>query len=407
MKKTILFHVILFIMLGIMLWMQIKILNMKSIQNPWGSKDQREFANKLKAEGLLREAIEAYGKYIQMEPVGRDIQANVYYTMGKLSEELKEYETALAYYYKVQITDPGSSLLPDVGERIIICLENSGRGLDAQNALDSLTSIDKKESGGKILAKIGKEEITQAHINKELESLPSWMQKDFSEPGKKMDLLKQYIAKELIARKARRLGYDKDPEIRKQVEEIKKQILVGKVLEKEMKEKVKITPNQVELYYKANKDSFVQPAKAIIAHILVENEEIAKDVLKKIKEGSDFGEMAKEYSADEKTKDKNGVIPTSIEEGQKFISGIGAEEEFIKTVFITEKGSVSEPVKTEKGFHLIKVLEREAEKQLTFEEVKDRAEAEYKTKQQEVVYKELIDEVLQSEKVEIYEDNLK
>src|SRR5205809_4798624 len=89
----------------------------------------------------------------------------------------------------------------------------------------------------------------------------------------------------------------------------------------------------------------------------------AEDVLKQVKKGGKFEDLAKKYSEDRGSKDKGGDL-SWITQGQTV-------PEFEKTAFSLTPGTVSDLVKTQYGFHIIKVLEKETAHTKPFEEVKD------------------------------------
>jgi peptidyl-prolyl cis-trans isomerase D len=89
----------------------------------------------------------------------------------------------------------------------------------------------------------------------------------------------------------------------------------------------------------------------------------AEDVLKQAKKGGKFDDLAKKYSEDPGTKDKGGDLGW-ITQGQTV-------PEFEKVAFSLPKGEISDLVKTQYGFHIIKVLDKETAHTKTFDEVKD------------------------------------
>jgi len=131
---------------------------------------------------------------------------------------------------------------------------------------------------------------------------------------------------------------------------------------------------EIEQFFIQNKESFTQPEQVRAAHILfafdnwgdemAANEvyKKAKSVLKEIKNGADFGEMAKKYSDD-------GNAEMGGELG--FFTRGQMVPEFEEAAFNTKPGEVSDVVKTQFGFHIIKVEEYEPEKNPTLDEVKD------------------------------------
>jgi peptidyl-prolyl cis-trans isomerase D len=132
-----------------------------------------------------------------------------------------------------------------------------------------------------------------------------------------------------------------------------------------------ISQDQIRGYYDQHIDSYKLPDRAHVAHILfktvgktdAESEEIrkkAEDVLKKAKSGANFGDLAKQNSEDT-TKDKGGDLDWIVR-GQTV-------PEFEQAAFSLPIGSISDLVKTQYGFHIVKVIDRQAARTQTLDQV--------------------------------------
>jgi parvulin-like peptidyl-prolyl isomerase len=140
-------------------------------------------------------------------------------------------------------------------------------------------------------------------------------------------------------------------------------------MNRELASKINITETDVQTYYTANKDKFIEPARAEISHILLDDEQQAKEVIGRIKGGEDFGELAQQFSKDESTKEKAGKIETELQEGSH-IPGIGAYEKLNKKIFAVDAPKVlDEPFKTERGWEIVKVETLIPQRQKTLDEV--------------------------------------
>src|ERR1700674_2861104 len=142
----------------------------------------------------------------------------------------------------------------------------------------------------------------------------------------------------------------------------------------QIRQNVQISDDVLKLQYQTNIRQYQMPNRVHVEHILfmtvgkpdAEVEEIkkkAEDVLKQVKKGGKFDDLAKKYSEDPGSKDKGGDL-SWITQGQTVA-------EFEKTAFSLNPGQVSDLVKTQYGFHIIKVLEKETAHTKPFEEVKD------------------------------------
>ncbi|MGE7664796.1 peptidylprolyl isomerase [Ureibacillus composti] len=142
-------------------------------------------------------------------------------------------------------------------------------------------------------------------------------------------------------------------------EDIKNYLLTIKVME----DYVGITDEEIKTYFDENKTTYGQIAQVEASHILVENEETAQEVIEKLNAGEDFAELAKEYSTDTATQEDGGNLG--------YFGKGEMEEAFENTAFAMEIDSISEPVETDYGFHIIKVTDKIEEQEAVFEDVKD------------------------------------
>jgi peptidyl-prolyl cis-trans isomerase D len=141
-----------------------------------------------------------------------------------------------------------------------------------------------------------------------------------------------------------------------------------------IRQNIQITDDQLKVEYQKNIQQYQVPNRVHVEHILfttvgkpdAEVEEIrkrAEDVLKQAKKGEKFEDLAKKYSEDPGTKDKGGDLGWIVQ-GQTVA-------EFEKAAFSLPKGSISDLIKTQYGFHIIKIIDKETAHIKPFEEVKE------------------------------------
>lgn len=137
---------------------------------------------------------------------------------------------------------------------------------------------------------------------------------------------------------------------------------------------IQITDDQLKAQYQKNIQDYQVPDRVHVEHILfmtvgkpdAEVEELrkrAEDVLSQAKKGGNFEDLAKKYSEDPGTKDKGGDLGWIVK-GQTVA-------EFEKAAFSLPKGSISDLIKTQYGFHILKIMDKETAHTKPFEEVKD------------------------------------
>lgn len=137
----------------------------------------------------------------------------------------------------------------------------------------------------------------------------------------------------------------------------------------EMSKKVTATDAEIKAYYEANSAEYVHAPGANMYHILVATEEEAKKVKAEYDKGASFADLAKKYGTDG-TKDNGGELGYIEYDSRAY------DQDFLNGAKTLTEGQVSDPVKTQFGFHLIKVTNVHKEVYTTpLEEVKEEIKA--------------------------------
>ncbi len=194
------------------------------------------------------------------------------------------------------------------------------------------------------LAMVNSRVITSEELESKLNSLAPQVKTHYTSSTGKLEFLDNLITGEVVYQEGLRLGLDKDKSVLTKLEDAKREILINTTVEKIVNEK--LGEEQVKKYYEDHKKDFKQ-VKA--SHILVNQEDQAKDVYKQLKAGADFSESAKKYSVDTGTKDNGGDLGY-FTRGQMV-------EPFEEMAFSLKVNKFGEPVKTDFGYHIIKVLD--------------------------------------------------
>lgn len=223
----------------------------------------REYAGDLINRGLYKQAVAVYEQYLASNKVDDKERANVNYIIANTYfDRLNDYESSLAYYLKIKHFYPETSLMNEVNKKIVACLERLDRSQDAQQAMDETVQLDPSkvtpQRPGEIIAEVGGRKITQGDLDYEISKLPPSVRNQVSTKEQKRDFLREYVATELLFDTAQRAGLDKDPEVIEGAFQAKRSLMVQKLLQDRVAGKVEIEPGDVELYYQANKDKYVE-----------------------------------------------------------------------------------------------------------------------------------------------------
>ena len=251
----------------------------------------------------------------------------------------------------------------------------------------------------KVLARVGSEDITESEV---LEFIQPFGQQAVmlygTEQGRKM-ILDDVIAMRLYALDAEDSKLDQTPEFQAQLLNAKRAMLAQAAMQKAV-EGLKISDEEAKKFYDSNTAMFKQPERVHARHILVSGDEELAKVQSELKAGKSFDVVAKEYSRDPGSAANGGDLG-------EFPRGMMVPE-FEKAAFeLKNPGDVSEPVKTQFGWHIIKLEERIPESVMPFEQVKDRLTNELKDQKTQQVLQDKAKELESKYKVERLTDKPK
>lgn len=212
----------------------------------------------------------------------------------------------------------------------------------------------------KVLALVNGVEITENDLNLALAKFPQERRSQFSTEEGQKQLLEQVISWELLYNHAKDNNFEAREEYKMQIEDARKGIMTQLAVN-DILSKVKVSDAEIAEYYDSKKDTFMEEPQVKASHILVDSEDKAKEVIKEIKDGLEFKEAAKKYSS----------CPSKEQGGSLGAFGRGMMvPEFEEAAFDLELGKISEPVKTQFGYHIIIVEEKLPRRQKSLEEVK-------------------------------------
>ncbi len=204
--------------------------------------------------------------------------------------------------------------------------------------------------------------------------------------------LEQYVSGELVIEKAKESGIEKDPMYQEQINLVKDQIARNVFLVKMADEA--LSDDALQALYDKEIGNVPEVDEIRARHILVKTEEEANAIIKSIKDGGDFEAIAKDKTTDPSGKANGGDLG--------FFSQQDMVKEFADAAFAMKIGDVSEsPVKTQFGFHIVKVEEMRKRPKPSFDEVKDGLEQELRKQ----ILENYLSELRKDSTIEIFDFN--
>ncbi|CDF59087.1 peptidylprolyl isomerase [Thermobrachium celere] len=314
-------------------------------------------------------------------------------------------------------------------------------------SLSSCELISKTEEGKlkEAVAKINGHTITKAEYLKRFETKKAQIQafygSDFFEKKEnenyvtqiKQDLLENMINEVLLVKRAEELKVVPDEktiqdEVNKNIEESKKtlggedkfnktlsdlkitledykayirnQVIIEKLYDHITKD-VNVTEDEIKKYYNENIYDYTEkPNKMNVSHILVKTQDEANKVKAELDKGVKFEEVAKKYSQDPGSKDKGGNL------GDIYYNDKNYDKDFMANAIALPVGKISGPVKTQSGYHIIKVNSKEEYKQIPLEKVKGDIEKKLIDDKKEQAFEQELNNLRKKAKIKIYYERL-
>jgi len=278
---------------------------------------------------------------------------------------------------------------------LVACMGCTGKKTDGEDQSKEPPSADRVETPatedlGDALAKIDGIPVTTEEFLVYIAPYPIRMKENLQGREYVLNALTDQI---LLEGEAKRLGLDRDSDYRRKVDSYRRNLLNNKLFEMVNKGEFSVKPEEAQEYFESHPEEFDRPEKVHARHILLAGEKEARDLLKKIKKGADFEQMAKKHSMDPSTRDRGGDLgPFSRDQRPQLA---------VAAFSIAKPGGVAGPVKTQRGFHLLQMVRRIPAKKETFEQARDSLMSRLRARKRQDVKKELLTRLREQAQIQI------
>lgn len=213
----------------------------------------------------------------------------------------------------------------------------------------------------KLLARLGDRDFSSEDVEQFIKFAELSPDKFLKDKKERDYIVHEMVNHEMLYNEAIEEKIDETEEFKRLLEDQKKKLMTNLQFLKAIKHE-DIKEEDIVEYYEKYKDDFISPEKVETAHILLDTEEEAFDVLKEIVNGKDFTEAVKQYSLCPTAKSGGILKPCHRHE---------LDPDFAKKAFSMHEGEVSEPIKTRFGYHIIKLLKKIPSRLQTLDEVRE------------------------------------
>jgi peptidyl-prolyl cis-trans isomerase C len=228
---------------------------------------------------------------------------------------------------------------------------------------------------GDIVARWGKQIITNNDIDLRISSYPPELQAKLKDPAQRQQYLESLIQIQIAGAEAKALKLDKKKNIAIRIADTTNSILLQEYMSEKLAALKTPTDQEAEAFFDAHKSEYLTPASIRAQHILIEvkpdtkpedvsaAEAKANKIYEELIAGGDFARLAEKYSDDTESKSRGGDLGSFNPEQMA--------PEFTKPVSGMKKDELSKPFRTPFGFHIVKVNDLTPPKQMSFKDVRE------------------------------------
>ncbi len=261
-------------------------------------------------------------------------------------------------------------------------------------------------AGTSLVAKVGPYVLTKQDVERMLESDPQTKEIIKARPDLKPQienlLIKKWISLSLLAMGAKDEGLDKNPQVKKDIQETVKLVLANYYLKKEFS-KIKPTEKELKSYYEDHKKNYTRPERAVIKYIFVpfsqnatrfQREKAFKKALsirRQLLSGVKFDIIAQKYSSPSQKGNTRGIVTKG---------DLPADME--KQIFSLKPGEISKPVESKYGYYIVKLEKKIPAYIPPFKEIKTQVKKDYITEKEKEVLQKVLRKLTEKHEVKIY-----
>lgn len=304
-------------------------------------------------------------------------EVKVHYRKGLVYEALGKYVDAANEFQTVVIDSafrPSDKYPKEINEML---------KWYSDQAMGEIDKVFAKNSP-EILAIVGNQPITEMELEEKLNEIPPFYRARYETPEGRKQLLEQMILQKLMTMEAENQKLYLQSDVRKKLEEQRSLILQRALYQREVRDKVKITDDEIKKYYQEHKDEYKVPERVDIMRIVLSDSTLADSLFRVIKKAKGdstlMDSLARKYS--ETPDGKRGGLLVGITKGAR-------PKEITEAAFKMKEGEVKLVKLSDGKYAIVKLLKKHPEHYRKLDEVKLSIQAKLKQQKERELFEQL------------------
>ena len=258
---------------------------------------------------------------------------------------------------------------------------------------------------GPIVAVVGNRRITAHDIDSIIATAPQNMRGQFSSPEAYRSLVDRVVTEEAVYQAARAAGADKDPGYAAEVGRSAREILLRRYYQGRLDELAPPPDSAIQAHYDEHKEEYVIAPRAQVRHIQFATRAKAESVRRLLQKGGLWDALCRAHSTDSATKADGGVLGFVTPEVE-YVPGIGKSPAIVAAAFELKEGDVSAPLKSDKGWHLIRVESVAPKSYRSLADVRAQIEGQLSSDREAAFSKALLDSLKERANATVFSDSI-
>ena len=259
---------------------------------------------------------------------------------------------------------------------------------------------------GPVVATVAGRRITRHDVDSLIDTAPQNMREQLRQPDGYREAINRIITEETFYRAAVQEGMEKDSAFIAEIERNKRLLMMRLYYEKKLKSAPETPDSTLRAYYDQHPDDFTIAPRARVRHIALPSKSRAQQVRRDLVKGAPWDATAAKVSTDRATKENGGMIGWVTRESE-IVPGVGKAKPLVEAAFTVPVDKVSQPIRIEKSWHLIKVEERQDKTLQPYDTVVDRIRGRLRAEHRDAYSKQLSDSLRQYYNATIFEDSIR
>jgi len=241
------------------------------------------------------------------------------------------------------------------------------------------TKCRRPKDASPVIAVVGEEALT---LNELIDKIPNHIRSDMTSVNLREFVL-SWINDQVLYQEAVAREIDRDETLRKEFENLKRELVISKLLEQTLNKDIAVAEEEMKAYYDANREGFILSDDVVHAHhVLLGSQKEANEVRKRLRAGEPFGTVAQDITQDSLEADAWDL---------GYFSRNDVIEEIAKVVFKMSVKSISYPIKSDFGYHIVQLVDKQKKGEVeSFDTVKDEIKQKLLTRKRQDKYQRFV-----------------